>query len=212
VKRFFIAIPLTLLVFSVLVPAICRGQQTDPAAAGKTTDSPAVQPQAERKPADVNTPSDVNTPADPNDERRRKLAKRLEEAIEKLEPENQAEIREWMQGEVERKTNLMRAVHNRRTVEYQLLRELAVKEGAEETVAAIDKLIERTNSRYEKITKRYADERRNVRRQQLKEKREQQRQEKERRREERRDSRRRDVEERRDRSSRRSRRESDTDR
>lgn len=187
-KRFFIAIPIALLVFSVLVPSICRGQQTEPAAAGQTKDSAAVQPQAEQKPADV------NTPADPNAGRRRRSFEGLEEAIEKLEPENKAEIREWMQGEVERKASLIRAVRNRRTVEYQLLRELAAKEGADETVAAIDKLIERSNQRYERIISRYEDERRIARRQQLKEKREQQEQQREdrlRRLEERRESRRR---------------------
>ena len=194
VKRAVILISMLFLALCVLIPALCGFQQAA-SAAEQGTGASDVQPPAQQK-------ADANAPADPNAGRRRRSFEGLEEALENLEPENQAEIREWMAGEVERKVGLMEAVHNRRTVEYKLLRELAVKEGAEETVAAIDRLTEKSDARYEGITKRLGDERRRARREQLQEKREE--------RHRRREERRRSGEERR-RSTRRSSRDSDTD-
>jgi hypothetical protein len=120
--------------------------------------SPQLKEAEPQKTADANTAADTNAVADPNAVVRAEIEKfkGLGEALEQINAEGSNEISKWMNVR-EEKLNLVLAVQEQIAEEFKLLRELAVKEGAAETTAAIDGILldrkERFNDVIEKLEK-----------------------------------------------------------
>jgi len=176
VKLPVIFISVLLMICFCMASEICVAQQAESPARDDT--SQTTQTEGPR--------TEPNTPTDSNSTKAISKYKGLTEAVEELESDNRTEVREWMQGEMERKLRLMDAVHKRRKAEYELLRKVAAEEKAEKTLAVIDELIEKCDARYERISTKLRDDQRSARLQALRERKEQAREERRRRREERR--------------------------
>jgi len=180
-------------IFAAIVPIVLLGTISIQSAAQPATESPATT--VDQNAPQQTTPSTVaesNEPAEPNTGPKSAFTK----AIEGLETEEQAELREWNSANFERKPRLLRAVNRKHQAQLQMLRTIALEEGAEKTAAAIDELIEKNNQYYEKTASELEDETRQARLQQLREERQQRLEEKRQRREERRQQRQRDREDR----------------
>ena len=92
--------------------------------------------------ADANSVADANAAADPNAVRAKiEEFEGLGEALEKIDTESGDEIREWTRGRLDDRLDLALAMQKQITAEVKFLRELAVKEGAGETTAAIDGIL-----------------------------------------------------------------------
>jgi hypothetical protein len=128
-----------------------------------------------KKTADANTVTDVNTAADanaitdPNAVRAKiKEFEGLGEALEKINTTSGNEISEWTRGKLDDRLDLVLAMKKQITAEFKFLRELAVKEGAVKTTAAIDGILldrqerfkdvieklEKESERYRRLTER----------------------------------------------------------
>jgi hypothetical protein len=120
----------------------------------KTTDA--------NKVTDANVVADTNAIADPNAVRAKiKEFEGLTEALKQIDVASSDEISKWTLGR-EEKLNLALAVQKQITAEFKFLRELAVKEGAVKTTAAIDGILLDRQERFkdvieklEKETERY---------------------------------------------------------
>jgi pyruvate/2-oxoglutarate dehydrogenase complex dihydrolipoamide acyltransferase (E2) component len=112
--------------------------------------------------ADANTVADANAVADPNAVRAKiEKFEGLSGALAQINTESSDEISKWTLGR-EEKLNLALAVQKQITAEFKFLRELAVKEGAAKTTAAIDGIVLDRQKRFkdvieklEKETERY---------------------------------------------------------
>jgi hypothetical protein len=128
---------------------------------------------------DVNTAADANAIADPNAVRAKiKEFEGLGEALEKINTTSGNEISEWTRGKLDDRLDLVLAMKKQITAEFKFLRELAIKEGAVKTTAAIDGILldrqerfkdvieklEKETERYRRLTER--EEKRNKEREQ----------------------------------------------
>jgi predicted RNase H-like nuclease (RuvC/YqgF family) len=108
-----------------------------------------------KKTADANTVTDVNTVADANSDPNAVRAKieefkGLSEALEKIGEERKDEISKWTLSR-EEKLDLALAVQKQITEELKLLRELAIKEGAVKTTAAINGILLDRQERFKDV-------------------------------------------------------------
>lgn len=86
----------------------------------------------------------------------------LDKALKKVDTQSRDETRQWMRGPVEEGMKLAQAVQKQVVEELTLVRELAVKEGAKKTVAAIDALMLERHRRYSMMLTRMERERRKM--------------------------------------------------
>ena len=86
----------------------------------------------------------------------------LDKALEKVDTQSRDETRQWMRGPVEEGMKLAQAVQEQVVEELTLVRELAVKDGAKKTVAAIDALMLERHQRYGMMLTRMERERRKM--------------------------------------------------
>ena len=77
---------------------------------------------------------------------------------EQLDAETENEIRQWLQADVEDKTNLAQAVHEQIWVEITSIRNVAVKEEAKKTTAAIDGLLLHRQMRFDALFRKMEEE------------------------------------------------------
>lgn len=182
-KRLVISMSIFVLVFFGLVPILFGAEDANSQPAKEATQPVEAKAQPAKETAKVIFTSDVNV-TDPNEIRRRTFGG-LEKAMEQVDEQSKEEISQWMEGEIERKQNLMKAVHERSSAEFNLIREVAVKEGAVKTTAAIDQVIKDREERYNRLINRLEE----VKKTGLKQQREERRKELEERRRERRDRR-----------------------
>jgi hypothetical protein len=113
------------------------------------------------KAADANVAADANAITDPNAVRAEiEKFEGLGEALEQIAGESRDEISKWLGRE--EKLDLALEVQKQITAEFKFLRELAVKEGATKTAAAIDGILLDRQERFkdvieklEKETERY---------------------------------------------------------
>ncbi len=127
-------------------------------------EKPAKKP-VDKKTTDANSIVDVNATTDPNAVRAGiEEFEGLEEALNKVAREGKKEMREWTQGTAEDKLDLVQAVQEQVTAEFNFLRELAVEEGAVKTTAAIDGLLAERQERFGKIIKKMERDRERLRR------------------------------------------------
>ena len=101
---------------------------------------------------DVNTAADANAIADPNAVRAKiKEFEGLGEALEKINTTSGNEISEWTRGKLDDRLDLVLAMKKQITAEFKFLRELAIKEGAVKTTAAIDGILLDRQERFKNV-------------------------------------------------------------
>lgn len=110
-------------------------------------EEPVKEPEP-KKTADANTVTDVNTVADANavadpNAVRAKIEKfeGLSGALAQINTESSNEISKWTQGRLDDRFDLILAAQKQTIAEFKFLRELAIKEGAVKTTAAIDGIL-----------------------------------------------------------------------
>jgi hypothetical protein len=158
VKALVISMLILLIAFFGLVPAFGQPQEDKPAQSieqkekqvNKKTDDAAVDANTAAHTnvvAEVNTITETNkipdiNATDPNSVRTRiEKFEGLGGALEQINAGGGEEIREWTRGRLDDRLELALAMQKQITAELKFLRELAVKEGAAETTAAIDGLL-----------------------------------------------------------------------
>jgi len=87
----------------------------------------------------------------------------LAESVDKVGTAGRQESREWMRGSLEDRIRLAEVVQGQAVEELGLIRELAAKEGAKETVAAIDAIVLERYERYKAMVTRMEEQRRRMR-------------------------------------------------
>jgi hypothetical protein len=111
--------------------------------ANKVTDANVV--------ADTNAVADANAITDPNAVRAKiKEFKGLSEALNQIDMESKDEISKWTLSK-EEKLELALAAQKQITAEFKFLRELAIKEGAVKTTAAIDGILLSRQERFKGV-------------------------------------------------------------
>jgi hypothetical protein len=111
-----------------------------------------------KKTADANTVADANAITDPNAVRAKiKEFEGLGEALEKINTESSDEISKWTLGR-EEKLDLVLAMKKQITAEFKFLRELAIKEGAVKTTAAIDGILLDRQERFKDVIEKLEKE------------------------------------------------------
>jgi len=176
VKALVISMSILLVAFFSFTPAFGQPpEDRSPQPQLKEQKEEPVKKPEPKKTADANTVTDVNTAADanaitdPNAVRAKiKEFEGLGEALEKINTTSGNEISEWTRGKLDDRLDLVLAMKKQITAEFKFLRELAVKEGAVKTTAAIDGILldrqerfkdvieklEKESERYRRLTER----------------------------------------------------------
>jgi len=84
---------------------------------------------------------------------------------EQLDAETENEIRQWLQADVEDKTNLAQAVNEQLRLEIESVRSVAVEEEAKKTTAAIDGVLLYRQMRFEALIQKMEEEQQALRQQ-----------------------------------------------
>ncbi|MGA1980619.1 MAG: OadG family protein [Sedimentisphaerales bacterium] len=135
-KALVISMLILLIAFFGLIPALGQMPENKSPQPIKQEEKPAKEPEHKEKTADA------NAIADPNAVRTKiKEFEGLGEALEKINAESSSEISEWTRGRLDDRLDLALAMQKQITAEFKFLRELAVKEGAVQTTAAIDGIL-----------------------------------------------------------------------
>lgn len=90
--------------------------------------------------------------------------KGLEQEVDGLSSSGEKMMREWTRGPAGEKADLAEAVHQQVIEELVLIRKLAVEEGANKTIAAIDGLLLARQERYGKVLDKMEAEKKRMRR------------------------------------------------
>ena len=118
---------------------------------------------------EIEEPADANTANDPNAIRARvRQFEDLEDELRRINGESREEIRQWTRR-TEDKLELILEVQQQSATELNLLRRLAVEEGAEKTTAAIDGILLNRQERYKDVIERFERERERLRREEERE-------------------------------------------
>lgn len=147
-KAIVISMLILLIVFLVLVPVL--GQAADSNSPPPTEqEKKPVMKGLERKKA-----ADVNVITDPNAVRTKiKEFEGLGEVLAEINTAGETEIREWTRGRLDDRFDLVLAAQKQNIAELKLLRELAVKEKAVQTTAAIDGILLDRQERFRGVIK-----------------------------------------------------------
>ena len=106
-----------------------------------------VKNKGHKQTTDVNNAVDSNkTPIDTEDEEKKELSL--------IDQESKKEVREWLNRRAENRIALAKAVQKQVDAELKFLRKIAVEEGAEKTIQAVDQLLAARNQRFEKVIKK----------------------------------------------------------
>ncbi|MCJ7778278.1 MAG: hypothetical protein MUP16_08200 [Sedimentisphaerales bacterium] len=164
-KALVISMLILLIAFFSLIPAFGQLEEKAPnAQTEKQMEEPAKEAEP-KKTADVNTAADANAVADPNAVRAKiKEFEGLGEALEKINANSGNEISEWTQGRLDDRLDLVLAMKKQITAEFKFLRELAIKEGAVKTTAAIDGILLDRQERFKDVIEKLEKESERVRR------------------------------------------------
>jgi hypothetical protein len=149
VKALVISMSILLVAFFSFTPAFGQPpEDRSPQPQLKEQKEEPVKKPEHKKTADANTVTDVNTVADanaitdPNAVRAKiKEFEGLGEALEQIDTKSGNEISEWTRGRLDDRFDLVLAMKKQITAEFKFLRELAIKEGAVQTTAAIDGIL-----------------------------------------------------------------------
>jgi hypothetical protein len=158
-----------LIAFSGLIPAFGKPAVNMPPQTGEQKEEPA-QELGLKKAADVNAVagvnavSDANAAADPNAVRAKiEKFEGLGDALKQIDAASSDEISKWTLSR-EEKLDLALAVQKQITAELNFLRELAVKEGAVKTTAAIDGILLDRQERFKDVIEKLGKENERLRR------------------------------------------------
>lgn len=115
--------------------------------------------------ANVNLVADANMFVDPNTIKAEieKFAG-LDNALNQLNIKGSDEIREWTRDKLDDRLDLALAMQAQIATEFKFLRELAVKENAKETVAAIDGILLNRQNRFKSVLEELEKNNRRLRR------------------------------------------------
>ncbi len=191
-KALVVSMSILLVVFFSFTPSFGQSpdanraqpikQKEEPAkelANKKTADANKVTVTDANAAVDANTAADTNAVTDPNAVRAEiKEFKGLSEALRQVDTAGKDEISRWTNSR-EEKLDLALAVQKQITEEFKFLRELAAKEGAAKTTAAIDGMLLDRQERFKDVidklekeadrSRRERDEKRNKEREQQRE-------------------------------------------
>jgi len=159
VKALVISMSILLVAFFSFTPAFGQPPENrSPQPQLKEQKEEPVKKPEPKKTADANTVTDVNTAADanaiadPNAVRAKiKEFEGLGEALEKINTTSGNEISEWTRGKLDDRLDLVLAMKKQITAEFKFLRELAIKEGAVKTTAAIDGILLDRQERFKNV-------------------------------------------------------------
>jgi len=146
-----------LTAFFSLIPAFGQPAGARPAQPSEQKEEPTAA-EHEEKTADVNAAVDPNTVRAKIEE-----FEGLGEALEQIDREGRNGIREWTRR-TEDRLDLALAVQKQITAELNLLRGLAVEEGAVKTTAAIDGILLDRQERFKGVIEKLEKERERLRR------------------------------------------------
>ena len=127
-----------------------NGLQPEAAGAPEEPLVPVPEVQGPARPEDVNAAGDANS-----------FEARVERGWVEIEQAADSEARGWMALEMDKRTEFTRTAQRTTEVQLHLLRLVAESEGATQTVAAIDKILEARSAKVEEVL----DEAREARRQ-----------------------------------------------
>ena len=146
-KRLIISILILLAISLTLATALANTEDKD--SKHRTGSQEVVQV---KNTSDQQT-NDVNSFVDPN---KTNIDKEDEtgKALLHIDQESKKEVREWLNRKVENRIALAKAVQKQVDAELKFLRKIAVDEGAEKTLQAVDQLLAARNDRFEKVIKR----------------------------------------------------------
>jgi hypothetical protein len=167
VKALVISISILLVAFFIFAPAFGQPPEDKPAQSVEQEEKPAKEPEHKKT-------ADANVIADPNAVRTEiKKFDGLDDELEKINAKSGNETSEWTRGRTDDKDkmDLASAVQQQITAELKFLREIAAKEGAAETTAAIDGILLDRQERFKEVTEKLEKEaERNRRRAEIEEK------------------------------------------
>jgi hypothetical protein len=154
VKRVILAIVIVSIVSLIVAQSFAAEYR-----ASRSTRRPVPRrygPSALRDRADANSVfSEVKSLSDPNEVRTRiKTFEGLEKALDGVDRGSRNETRGWLQKRVINRPNLLKTVQSQIIAELSLIRERAEKEGAKETVAAIDGVLLDRQERFGRMTRK----------------------------------------------------------
>jgi len=154
--RFLIMAASILLIASFsLTPIFAKTENENSAAAAKAKEPAQVERPSPKGAADANTVADANTLADANAaENEPELSEEVERSLKRLNTRSGREKRLWTYGRTLDRARLVRAVQTQVEAELNVIRQLAVEEGAVETTEVIDRILAARNERVEQIIER----------------------------------------------------------
>ncbi|MDD5326748.1 MAG: hypothetical protein PHY02_02915 [Phycisphaerae bacterium] len=163
-KTLIISMLVLLTVFFISVPVFGQAPGDTPLQPTEQKQESAKGPMLEEDTADVNevadanTVADTNVPADANATAYANAVKAkiggfegLSEALSGINTAGGDEIREWTRGRLDNRYDLIVAAQKQTDAELNFLRELAVKEGALKTTAAIDGILLDRQERFKAV-------------------------------------------------------------
>jgi hypothetical protein len=169
VKALVISMSILLVAFFSFTPAFGQPPEDKPAQPMEQKEKPAKEPEHKKTAdankvtdanvvADANTVADANAVADPNAVRAKiEKFEGLAKALKQIDVASSDEISKWTLGR-EEKLDLALAVQKQITAEFNFLRELAVKEGAAKTTAAIDGILLDRQERFKDVVEKLEKE------------------------------------------------------
>jgi hypothetical protein len=157
VKALVISTSILLVAFFSFTPAFGQPPEDRSPQPMEQKEKPAKELE-HKKTADANKVADANAITDPNAVRAKiKEFEGLGEALEKINTESSDEISKWTLGK-EEKLDLVLAMKKQITAEFKFLRELAIKEGAVKTTAAIDGILLDRQERFKDVIEKLEKE------------------------------------------------------
>lgn len=163
-KRLIISLVLLAVFFgfaAILVGA--EGKNSEPAT-GEVQPRGQVEKPTGKGTAGAGVIADTNAVAEPNAAKvKPKWFEEISGLLESVDKESRGEIREWLRGRIEDRMSLAEAVQKQIVVELNMVRGLAVEEGAVKTTEAIDRLLAKRTERFEQVMKRMREAREKMR-------------------------------------------------
>lgn len=162
-KGLAISILILLTGFLSFIPAFAQPPGDGPPQLREDREKPAKKP-VDKETTNANSTADANAATDANAVRARiEEFEGLEDALRQVTRRSKDEMREWARGPAEDRLDLVQAVQEQVTAEFDFLRELAIEEGAVKTTAAIDGLLAERQERFGKIVKKMERDRERLR-------------------------------------------------
>jgi hypothetical protein len=152
VKALVISMLILLITFFGLIPVFGQPSEDKPAQPIEQKEKSVKEPETEKTTnanaiAEANAVVETNKVTDMNAIDANSVRARIDKfeglggSLEQLSKDSGDEIREWTRGRLDDRLELALAMQKQITAEFKFLRELAVKEGAGETTAAIDGIL-----------------------------------------------------------------------